>query len=439
MKKLSLFYKVLLVVLLLLLGAFLAVRFALLRPWLVRFEAAQPRHTGQAVFGELFVSGDWGRVWELAGGAGDREEFVRSMGERTAGAELTLVETSAGLSGGRRYIVKLGEESLAAFTLTAAGGTGEPAWSLGEVELLMDAEPAAVLVRTLEGQRVRVSGRTLGEDSRVQTTRPAAERYLPEGVFGRRTVLWEVPEPAMRRGEVSVVDGSGAPVPLHYDSASGRYAVEEPAQQPTPQERELLLGAAKTYARYMIRDADTAQLRRYFDAESEIYKTIRSSEIWIKATAGHTFSNEAVSGFSRCGEDVFFARVSLHMDVKRGNGTAKPYEVDATLFFHQREGAWRAYEMTNADVEEELVRTRLTFMDGERRLGQLWVGSEERAFTPPAPPERPGRRFAGWAVREREGEQVTMTVRFRPGPDGTVSLTGGVPEPLTLYAAYEEE
>ena len=200
----------------------------------------------------------------------------------------------------------------------------------------------------------------------------------------------------------------------------------------------MLLGAAKTYARYMIRESTSAQVRNYFDSGSEIYNTICSSEIWIKNTAGHSFSNEEITEFYRYSEDIFSARVTMHMDVKRGNGSFKPYEIDNTFFFHKRNGVWRAFEMTNMDVQQEIVHTRLVFMNDETELGRLFVSSEERNFTPPTVPAQTGMQFAGWAVREQDGNNVTMTVRFRPGEDGTVSLPAGYTlEPMTLYAVFE--
>lgn len=434
-KKFSLFYKVLLGLLILLLAAFCYIRFGLLRPWLTRYEASQPKYASQEVFQDLFSPADWDRVFEAAGLEGNRERFVQSMEELTAGRELTLVETSAGLSGDRRYLVKAGEDRVAAFTLTGGAGGQEPAWKLGSVELLLNIPPELVRVRTLAGQRVWVDGKELGEEFRIQTTEQAAERYLPEGVQGRRTVLWEAPGT-----EASVRNERGEEVPLTWDEAGGCYAVEETEEEPTDQERGLLLGAAKAYARYMIRASDSAQLQKYFDRESDIYQTIRSSEIWIKQTAGHSFSREEISEFCRYGEDIFSARVSMHMDVKRGNGSQKPYEVDSTFFFRRKNGVWRAFEMTNADVRRETVHTRLVFMDGEEELERLFVSSEEQSFVPPAVSDRPGQRFVGWAVREQEGASVTMTVVFRPGEDGTVRLPAGhVPEPVTLYAVFESE
>lgn len=440
MRKISLFYKVLLGLVLVLLAAFCYVRFGLLRPWLTRFEAAQPKHTSQEVFADLFSPADWGRVYDLAGldsaVYGDREGFARSMEELTSGQELTLVETSAGLSGGRRYIVKAGSDSVAAFTL-AGGETeeGETLWELDKVELLL-GQTGTVSVRAPEGWSVLVNGVRLGEDCVAQTVETAAERYLPEGVHGRRAVLWQTQASAIRQAEVTVLDGEGKAAPLRCED--GRFTAEEPAREPDSEARDALLGAARTYARYMIREAGSQQLRRYFDSESQIYETIRSSEIWINNTAGHGFENEEVSEYYRYSPELFSARVKMDLNVRRTNGTLKGYHVDSTFFFRQTAGGWRAYEMTNVDVQREITRTRLIFMDGREEAGRLFVSSEERDFTPPEVTAPAGRRFTGWAVRERSGDSVTMTVRFRPEADGTSSLPAGwVPEPMTLYAVFE--
>lgn len=439
-RKIGVFYKVLLGLVLVLLAAFCYVRFGLLRPWLARFEAAQPKHASQEVFADLFSPADWGRVYDLAGldsaVYGDREGFARSMEELTSGQELTLVETSAGLSGGRRYIVKAGGDSVAAFTL-AGGETeeGETVWELDKVELLL-GQTGTVSVRAPEGWSVLVNGVRLGEDCVAQTVETAAERYLPEGVRGRRAVLWQTQASAIRQAEVTVLDGDGKAAPLRCED--GRFTAEEPAQEPDDEARAALLGAARTYARYMIREAGSEQLRRYFDSESQIYETIRSSEIWINNTAGHGFENEEISEYYRYSPELFSARVGMDLNVKRTNGTLKGYHVDSTFFFRQAAGGWRAYEMTNVDVQREITRTRLIFMDGQEEAGRLFVSSEERGFTPPAVTAPAGKCFTGWAVRERSGDSVTMTVRFRPGTDGTVSLPAGwVPEPMTLYAVFE--
>lgn len=442
-KKAGLFYKILLGIAVILLLIFAYVRFGVLRPWLTKFEAAQPKHASQEIFSDLFSPADWGRIYDLAGLEGgvyqDRAHFVQSMEALTAGQDLTLVETSAGLSGNRRYLVKSGGDSVAAFTLTSDMEGKTLTWRLDAVEVLL-GQTGSVLVRTLANQRVLVNGTELSEDCQIQLTQTAAERYLPEGVHGRQTILWQTQVPSLQQADVTVLDETGTELPLRYDEDSSCFTVELEPEEPSEEEQSLLVGTAETYAKYMIRESNSTQLQKYFDRESAIYQTIRSSEIWMQNNSGYSFADETVSSFCRYGENLFSARVSLTLNVKRGNGTTKPYTVDSTLFFQNKTGAWRAFAMTNVDVQEEIVLNRLVFMDGETELCRFFVSSEEHRFTPPSPPERPGQRFAGWAVRDQEGGNVTMTVRFQPEEDGDVTLPAGyVLEPMTLYAAFAAE
>lgn len=441
-RQISLFYMVLLGIVLVLLLIFVYVRFGMLRPWLTRFEAAQPKHASQEVFADLFSPADWGRVYDLAGLENSayqgREGFIQSMEELTAQQALTFVETSAGLSGDRRYIVKAGNESVAAFTLVNGGeGTGETNWQLGSVEMLL-GQTGTVYVRALEGHKVLVNGTELDEDCQVQTIEKVAQRYLPQGVQGKKTILWQAKVSTIQQAEVSVLDESGAQLPLTYDAEKGCFMEDAGFGEPDEDQSGQIIGAAKSYALYMVRAGSAAQLKKYFDSESVIYRTIRSSELWIQQTSEQTFSNEAISEFCQYGEDLFSARVSMHLDIKRANGTYKPYEVDCTLFFHKVNGKWLSYDMTNMDVQEEIVHTRLVFMNDQTEVGRIFVSSEDKSFTPPAVTAPEGQRFAGWATRESEGGSVTMTVRFLPNADGTVSLPADyVMEPMTLYAAFE--
>ena len=440
-EKKTIFYKVLLALLLALLLVFCYIRFGLLRPWLTRFEAAQPKHTSQQVFQDLFSPADWGKVYDAARLEGTayqgRDSFIQSMEELTAGQELTLVETSAGLSGNRRYIVKSGKDSVAAFTLANIGQEGETVWQLDSVEMLL-GQTGTVTVRTGADCRVLVNGAELSEDNQVQRIERVVERYLPEGVRGPQTVVWQSQVSTIQQAEVTVLDKNGTSLPLIYDAENNCFTVQETEEQPSDEERAALLGAAEVHAKFMIRQATTAQLQRYFDSQSQIYQTIRSSEIWIKNTAGHSFENEAIHQFHRYGPDLFSARVTMDMNVRRGNGTVKPYAVDSTFFFHRTGNGWRAYEMTNVDVQAEIYHTLLVFMNDQEEAGRLFVSSQDRSFTPPAVTAPQGQRFAGWAVRERSGNNVTMTVRFQPGADGAVVLPEGYSlEPMTLYAAFE--
>jgi len=434
------FYIVLLAIVVLLLAGVQVVRLTMLHPWLVEFEAKQPVHVCQQVFDELFTSQDgspdWDRLYDLSGQSGQfsRESFISYMRQHTGERTLSYIETSAGLSGDRKYIVKAGEERLAVFTLTREG---ESDWRLGTVELVLP-QPSAVTITAGTDHRVLVNGRELGEESLVMTTVTAAERYLPEGLHGRRQSVWQVEDLFPAQLEVVVLDGEGDNIPVLYDPEGGYY-VEFPAQEISPEQEQLAIDAAQSRARYMINAANSAALRKYYDPDSSVYRAITSSDTWMQKYNEYHFSDPQVSGYYRYSEDIFSVRVAFTLYVTRTNGTVKEYDLDSTFFFRTKGDSTRVYDMTNMDAQQETVQARLVFLDGENEVGRMFLSSEEHSFQPPAVSVPEGKTFAGWAVREVQGNNITLTIRFQPDGAGTVALPEGyVPEPMELYAVYED-
>ena len=105
------------------------------------------------------------------------------------------------------------------------------------MELLLELPSNTLLVRTLDSHRVLVDGEELGVDCQVQLTETAAERYLPEGVLGRRTILWQTRAGTAGNGGVTVLDADGETVPLDLDPETGVYTVRETAEEPTEELR----------------------------------------------------------------------------------------------------------------------------------------------------------------------------------------------------------
>ena len=81
-----------------------------LRDWLVKYEASQPNYKRDEVFAELFADPDWEKIYELANVEDTEFEnsktFAACMDKLVGDKELTCLETSAGLSGDKKYIVK---------------------------------------------------------------------------------------------------------------------------------------------------------------------------------------------------------------------------------------------------------------------------------------------------------------------------------------------
>ena len=100
-----------------------------LHGWLSDFEAAQPTLKAEQVFQEVFTDPDWGALYESAGAKDSpyegKEQYVNYMEEKVGDSKLTYMETSAGLDKTKKkFIVKLGDEKVATFTLTDRNNVG---------------------------------------------------------------------------------------------------------------------------------------------------------------------------------------------------------------------------------------------------------------------------------------------------------------------------
>ena len=116
--------------------------------WLEDFEAAQPTAKAEQVFNQLFTNPDWSALYEASGAQDSpyegKEEFVSYMQQKVDPTQLDYLETSAGLSGDKKYQVRMGDEVIATFTLVDKNNVGDttlenlgdiPDWELGTVEL----------------------------------------------------------------------------------------------------------------------------------------------------------------------------------------------------------------------------------------------------------------------------------------------------------------
>ena len=109
----------------LLIAAFaVGMRFALsaLNDWLLTYEASQPDNKSEQVFQQLFAEPDWAEIYTMSAQQDTlfetKDSYAAYMEQKVGDATLSYSKTSAGLSGGQKYIVKLGTEKLATFTLT---------------------------------------------------------------------------------------------------------------------------------------------------------------------------------------------------------------------------------------------------------------------------------------------------------------------------------
>ena len=419
-----------------------------LQGWLVDYEAAQPTVKCEEVFAELFADPNWATLYDLAGAEDSlfegKDAFVSYMDTKMGDSELTYLETSAGLSKDKKYVVQLGDEKIATFTLVGEQEfiTDIPDWQLGKVELFLTRNNS-VKIQKMDGHTAFVNGVALDDSYTIQIASTSAEDYLPIGLTGVRMCTQEVTG-LMGNPVVTVVDAEGNNKEVTYDETTNTYVEMTESNTISDEHRELALEAVKTYCKWMIEEVNSrATIAKYFDPSSDAYKNIVSVqyERWMQDHNGYKFTNENVTGYAMYGDYIFSVRVSMSLNVTRTDGTVKEYAFDQALFFNKKDnGTWLCYEMTNVDVSQPRGDVRLTFMDGDEVLTTGFYDTDASKLTAPVLSAPEGKVFAGW-VRKGvdENGRNTLTIMFQPDAEGNVSIPEGtVLEPMVLYAYFQD-
>ena len=418
-----------------------------LQDWLIRYEAAQPTRKFEEVFDQYFTDPDWGLLYDAAGVEGTsfegKDAFVSYMDAKVGDQQLTGLETSNGLSKDKKYIVRLGDEKLASFTLVdqnhAVEKTDIPDWQLGTVELFFERQ-GTYYVETLQGQQVTVNGQPLDEKSIIRISTTKANEYLPEGVSAPMTALHQV-DGLMVKPQVAVTDASGNSVEVSYDEQTRTFTV--PALQPqeiSEADREWALSAIKTYAMYMSAKGGLEnELADYFQRGTELFKTFTSMErTWNQRYADHSFSDEKVTDYVRYNDNIFSARVSVTLHLVRKDGSEKVSQLDQSMFFENKNGTWKCTEMTAVEVSDPVEQVRLTFKNGDQILKSEFVDASSGQVECPVISAPEGKIFAGWMTREeQEDGKVIMHVVLEPDDSGIAAAPGNGLKPMELIPLFE--
>lgn len=426
-----------------------------LNGWLKDYEAAQPTVKCQQVFDQLFGNPDWAQLYRLAGdptGTGtnkydtqfeNSDSYVKYMTEKVGSQELNYVETSAGISGNKKYIVRLGTEKVATFTLN--GYTEErkmtaiPDWQLDGVEIFVNRQES-IKIRKLENHVAYVNNQPLDDSYTIQIASTKADANLaPENQI--RTSIQEVTG-LLTTPELLVYDQTGAPIQVLYNPDSGMFEEQTDAIAMTEEERSAVFGALEAYAGFMINASGSrAALAKYFDGGSSTYNDIikMGGELWMNTDYGHTFLNEEILGYTKHSADLFTVRASMTMHVKCKDGTEKDYDVNQSLYFSNKNGKWVCTEMTNEDITAPVGQVRLTFCDASgNTLSSEFYDTAAPSLTAPIVTAPAGKVFSGWCtVETNEQGQKTWNMVFQPDETGTIYLASGYTlTPMVLYPLF---
>lgn len=419
-----------------------------LNGWLVDYEAAQPTAKSQEVFNQLFASPDWAGLYEMAGcldtAYEGKDAFAAYMTQKVGDTQLTYTETSAGLSQGKKYYVKLGDERIGAFYLTnqATKKTDIPDWELGKVELIFDRADG-YLIQKVDGHRAFVNGVELDDSFTIQTTSTSAEEYLPVGTVGAKIDVQSITG-LMMRPTVTIQDQSGTEMPVVYDEEKGMFVEQTEATAISDAEKTAVMGALEAYSGYMINASGARQnVAKYFDSNSDAYQNIMKigAELWMNTDRGHKFLDETITDYVRYTDELFSCKASLTMQVTLKDGSLSSYDVEESMFFRLKNGNWVCYGMTNKDVTKPVGKVRITFIsdltDGITLSSQFYETDAATLMTPViTAPE--GKVFSGWVKETTVNGRTELTVVFTPDENGQVTVPAGTTlEPMTLYALFE--
>ena len=419
-----------------------------LKGWLVKFEAAQPTVKSQEVFAELFAKPDWKKLYETAGlEAGSYEDaatFAAFMEARVGGEKLTFLETSAGLSGDKKYVVCLGDEKLGTFTLEdkngAKGMTAVPDWQLSDVTFFASGQESFRILMA-EGNTAYINGIALTEDQIVARRTSQADAYLPTFAPKTRIQILEVAG-LLTTPVVEIRDADGQALEVTYDAETATFS-QAMAQEELPEDlHTLALDALETYALYMSGKATKAQVGKYFDKNSETYASIMAADLaWVQKGSDYTFTDKSVTDYRTHGEEIFSVRVSVDLNITRKeDGTVKTTDITQSMFFAKNSsGDWVCFEMTAVDASVWLEEVRLVFLKDGEVISDTFVDSESSSVTCPLVSVPEGKTFKGWTVEEKDGSgRAVLRLMFSPDESGVVNLPSGtVLTPMTLSPLFE--
>ena len=348
-------------------GTFLGLKY--LRSFLVDFEAAQPTVQSQQVFDSLFADPDWSKLYDMAKVEDTpyegKEEFVAYMENLVGDKDLNMIETSAGLSGGKKYYVRVDDVRVASFTMTSdtdlTDMTQIPDWKLGEVGVFFERNES-YRIQKQDGHTATVNGVALDDSFTIQITTTAAEEYLPIQVNANRTCVQEITG-LMALPEVKITDSTGKEMEVVYDEASRTFVEQTEANAITDE----LKNVAKKYAQPRktgIIWADEVQ-------EQEEFEQVEDYPVTLFLSREGYFKKITPQSLRMSSEQKYKEDDGLRLSFEAGNRSE-------LLIFTDRQQVYKArvadFEDSKASVLGVYLPTKLGMDEGENVLTMIDPG-----------------------------------------------------------------
>ena len=334
------------------------------------YESAQPVYTAKEV-ARLFEASDYGALYDVDTSAaqiaeGDRDFYVQSLTELSAGRSVSWTEAFSPNADERRYTVSLDGERFATFTLVPSGQTtarGNRLWTLGQVtthvalktpepepEPTPAPEPETLYtcrVTAPQGYAVAADGATLGADNAQLSEKNLFEEgFLPQGVSN--PVMTEyVFSTTSVTPHIAATDATGAAAEV---VPSADKPLTWSCSLPQSEELRALYGDAalslgKQVAKYIFQDASKKSIKKICADGSpaeEIFDNLGNR--YTTPHDGIAFRSEQASEFYALTDACFTCHVSFEVVLSTKSGEMV-YPTAYTFCVIVSEGQGRLYNM----------------------------------------------------------------------------------------------
>lgn len=432
------------------------------------YELSQAPHFAQLLFEEHFTSPDWGALYDAAAASDmlnqyeGRDAYIRYMEARVGSEPLTYQHLKDISETEIEYGVYLKKEQIISFTMVNhSSDPAAPDWQFGNVRIFYTSDQTYRIEYAI-GHTVKVNGIALNESTIVKSTQllPTNALKMLASQFPVLGVNTHEIQGLMSAPIVTIEDTEGNPLEVSYNEETHVFS-ESLSQQAVPQNiQDLALNAVKTYCKFMVQQANSADVSKYFKNGTETHKVITNlRRDRLQKPTGCTFTEEQVSNLVYYASDFYSVDVTLKVQLPRSDGSVKEDLVEKSLFFQQQNnGSWICTNMTSEKLFDEVTTVRVKFVQDGNVLSSRMLNQKEKiiycpdAVTPTELPDSGPSHimkkeensqlekivFAGWGLKllDENGKPYYQPV-FQVGLDRKAEVPGGLlDEPVTLYPIF---
>ena len=431
------------------------------------YELSQAPHFAQLLFQKYFASPDWGALYDAASPDmlnqyEGRNAYIRYMESRVGSEPLTYQQLRNISETEIEYGVYLKKEQIASFTMVNhSSDPAAPAWQFGSVRIYYTNDQTYRIEYSI-GHTVKVNGVALNESTIVKSTQmmPTSALKMLASQFPVIGVNTHEVQGLMSTPIVTIEDAEGNSLEVTYNADTHVFS-EALNHQAIPQDiQDLALSAVKTYCKFMVQQANSADISKYFQIGTDTYKVISSiRRDRLQKPGSYTFADEQVSNLVYYTGDFYSVDVTLTVQMPRSDGSIKEDLVEKSLFFQQQNnGSWICTNMTSEKLFDEVNTVRVKFVQDENVLSSRMLSQDEKIIycpDPVIPTELPDNGpshilkkeddsqfekivFVGWGLKllNENGKPFYQPV-FQVGLDRKAEVPGGLlDEPVTLYPIF---